>query len=240
MTAASSASSVSMSESQAPSITCGCKNSCQRKCPCRTVNTQCTEQCKCGTRNKPCKNKLAHLPTEERSLLQQQLELESYVDALDQVQLKQLCNRLLCGHGGVGLAKSLLDSGPGESEPRPNDPQASGPSWCVCGKCKEMGNPTENVCCQKVKCITNYEEFFSLCVNHMVLTLGILDNADTRADPIDYSPAKYRKTAYRHYILWHYGYLRRGVRRVIPSCVVWAIRHWYPSPTGVYMGFREY
>ena len=63
-----------------------------------------------------------------------------------------------------------------------------------------MGNPTENVCCQKMKCITNYEEF-SLCVNHMVLTLGILDNADTRADPINYSPAKYCKTAYRHYIL---------------------------------------
>ena len=53
-----------------------------------------------------------------------------------------------------------------------------------------MGNPTENLCCQKRKCITKYEEFFSLCVNHMVLTLGILDSADTRADPVDYSPAK--------------------------------------------------
>ena len=126
------------------------------------------------------------------------------MDALDSVQLKQLCNRLLCGHGGVGLAKSLLVSGPGENEPR-----GSGPSWCVCAKCKEMGNPTEKVCCQKVKCITNYE-FFSLCVNHMVLTLGILDNADTRADPIDYSPVNYRKIAYRHYILWNYGYLGRG------------------------------
>ena len=71
------------------------------------------------------------------------------MDTLDQVQLKQLCNRLLCGHGGVGLAKSLLDNGPGENEPRPNDPHGSGPSWCVCRKCKEMGNPTENVCCQK-------------------------------------------------------------------------------------------
>ena len=36
------------------------------------------------------KNKLAHLPTEEGSLLQQQLELESDVDTLEQVQLKQL------------------------------------------------------------------------------------------------------------------------------------------------------
>ena len=34
MTADSSASSVSVSETQAPLITCGCKNSCQRKCPC--------------------------------------------------------------------------------------------------------------------------------------------------------------------------------------------------------------
>ena len=33
------------------------------------------------------------------------------MDALDPVQLKQLYNRLLCGHGGVGLAKSLLVMG---------------------------------------------------------------------------------------------------------------------------------
>ena len=76
----------------------------------------------------------------------------------------------------------------------------SAPSWCVCGNCREMGNATENICCQKVNCVTHYEEFFALCVNHMV---GILDNADTRADPVDYSPAKYRKIAYRHYILWN-------------------------------------
>ena len=221
-----------------PRTVCGCKNSCQRvgKCPCRTENLQCTELCSCGTKSKPCKNKLVQQPTQEKSLQQQQLELEQYVDSLDQVKLKQLCNRLLCGHGGVGLAKSLLDSGPYYG----SEPHMNGPTWCICGNCKEMGNPTENVCCQKRKCITKYEEFFSLCVNHMVLTLGILDSADTRADPVDYSPAKYRKIAYRHYILWNYGYLGRGVRRVIPSCVVWAIRHWYPSPTGVYMGFREY
>lgn len=33
------------------------------------------------------------------------------------------------------------------------------------GSGKEMGNNTENVCCQKVKCITNYEDFSSLCVS---------------------------------------------------------------------------
>ena len=60
----------------------------------------------------------------------------------------------------------------------------------VCGNSRELGNATENIC------VTHYEEFFALCVNHMVLTLGILDNADTRADPVDYSPAKYRKIAY--------------------------------------------
>ena len=151
---------------------CGCKNSCQRvgKCPCRTEGLQCTELCSCGTKSKPCKSKLVKLPSQEK---QQQVDLEQYVDSLDQVQLKQLCNRLLCDHGRVGFAKSMLDSGLCVSEQ-----QGTGPAWCICGNCKEMGNPTENVCCQKGKCITKYEEFFSLCVNHMFLTLGILDKLE--------------------------------------------------------------
>ena len=81
---------------------------------------------------------------------------------------------------------------------------------------------------------------FSICVDHLVLTVAILNRVDITADPIDYSPSSYRKAAYRQYILWIHGYLGRGNRRVVPSCVVLAIRRWYPSPTGLYMGFREY
>ena len=60
--------------------------------------------------SKPCKSKLVQLPSQEKSLQQQQVT-GAICGLLDQVQLKQLCNRLLCGHGGVGLAKSMLDSG---------------------------------------------------------------------------------------------------------------------------------
>ena len=95
-------------------------------------------------------------------------------------------------------------------------------------------------CCGVTTCVTNYENFFALCIDHMVLTVAILNRADIRADPIDYSPASYCKAAYRQYILWMHGFLGRGNRRVILSCVIWAVRHFYPSVSGTYMGFREY
>uniref|UniRef100_A0A1X7TTA0 P2X purinoreceptor 7 intracellular domain-containing protein n=1 Tax=Amphimedon queenslandica TaxID=400682 RepID=A0A1X7TTA0_AMPQE len=49
----------------------------------------------------------------------------------------------------------------------------------------------------------------------------------------------YRKAAYRQYILWKYKKLGKGNRKVCPSCVVRAIRNWYLSQTGHYMGFRS-
>ena len=53
--------------------------------------------------------------------------------------VKKLCTRLLNGHGGVGLGKSLLTSEDGErGGDNSGDPVGSSPSWCVCGKCREM------------------------------------------------------------------------------------------------------
>ena len=46
-------------------------------------------------------------------------------------------------------------------------------------------------------------------------------------------PASYSKSACR-------GYLGKGNRKVILLGVLWEVVHWYRSPSGVYMGFKEY
>ena len=48
----------------------------------------------------------------------------------------------------------------------------------------------------------------------------------------------YRLAAYRQFIRWTYSRLGRGIHRVIPSCVVAAVRHEFPDPDGAYTGFK--
>ena len=48
-----------------------------------------------------------------------------------------------------------------------------------------------------------------------------------------------RYTGYRNYIYQKYGSTGKGNRKVIPSCVVWAIRDRYPDPNRVYVGFKD-
>ena len=51
----------------------------------------------------------------------------------------------------------------------------------------------------------------------------------------------YRLVAYRIVLEWalRWEHLGPGNRRVIPSCIVTAIRRKYPSPTDSYVGFTE-
>lgn len=128
------------------------------------------------------------------------------------------------------LAVNILGSAPGPQ----NINCDNHISWCICGKCREMGNPVENVCCKSQIYITNHENFLESCVNHIVLTLAIWSRADVRANLVEYSPASYHKAAIPTIYPvepWLFS---------VPSCVVWAIRHWYPFLTGLYMCFKEY
>ena len=47
----------------------------------------------------------------------------------------------------------------------------------------------------------------------------------------------YRHAAYRQFILWMYGRLTAGDRRIISSCVVCKIRDNYPDSNNNYKGY---
>ena len=110
--------------------------------------------------------------------------LQAFVADLSTEQLHHLCTWILCGHGGIDLAQSLLRSGQNEPDPNPN-PNGNTP-WCVCNNCTEMDTAQENVCCGNTRCKTNFEAFFLICVDHLVLTVAILNRVDIRADPIQW------------------------------------------------------
>ena len=98
----------------------------------------------------------------------------------------------------------------------------------------------DNVCCRQRPCITSTEYFDSVVMDNHVLSVAIVNRSEVFADEADYSPASYRKAAYRQWVLWQHGYLGRSNRRVIPSCVVWQVRNKYPAVDGIYLGFKEY
>lgn len=50
----------------------------------------------------------------------------------------------------------------------------------------------------------------------------------------------YRYAAYWKFVWFVRTHLGRGVRKVVPACVVKKIREAYPSPDGTYVGFLEH
>lgn len=130
---------------------------------------------------------------------------------------------------------------PPDRPPTPDRPRQPGkpvPDWCKCGNCRHMPRAIENVCCKKKDCVTLQPRFYKLCLDPDILQLCILNQADIKNDPVDNSTRQFRKAAYRPFILDKYGYLARANRKVVPSCAVWKVRSRYPTPTGVYIGFR--
>lgn len=125
----------------------------------------------------------------------------------------------------------------GDPDPSPSNPLVD---WCRCGLCRPMPQAVENKCCQQSKCITTTSRFTKLCLDTDVLELCIRNTSDIRNDREDNSTRAFRKSAYRQFILARHGYLGKANRRVCPACVVLRIREWYPSVTGVYMGYRDH
>ena len=128
---------------------------------------------------------------------------------------------------------------PGPNPP-PRGPHHPTPSWCRCAHCREMPTDIEKKCCKprrNQRCISLTGEFARLCLDNMVLEIAMRVHEDLVADDPARNNAAYRHQAYRCYIYWQHGRLGQGNRRVIPSCVVWAIRTMWPEPTGIYKGF---
>ncbi len=88
------------------------------------------------------------------------------------------------------------------------------PPWCKCGVCIDMGNDDENKCCGRRVCITSYVMFKKLCLDRDVLKLNIVARCDLRADNMEFSTNAFRKAAYRQMVLWKYGRLGVGNRRI--------------------------
>ena len=127
--------------------------------------------------------------------LQLILHYADLLSGLSDAQVRSLCTRILCGHGGVGLATNNIICSNLQMKVQNKISQITKQllsGVCVCGNCQPMGTLTEDVCCRKTSCVTRYEEFYLLCVNYLVLTVAILGRVDVRADPIDYSPLSYR------------------------------------------------
>ena len=119
---------------------------------------------------------------------------------------------------------------------------------CTCTCCRSMETYQESLCCKddvpediigNNTCITQHEEFAIVCLNTAVLrtTLSMLNNL--RGDRIEYENISYRYAGYRQFTWWIHNRLGQGVRRVIPSCAIWAIRDMYPDTDNNYVPYLE-
>jgi len=94
-------------------------------------------------------------------------------------------------------------------------------------------------------CICGNEDFKVLCLNRAVLETALIlhrRNKDKFKLLKKVANRQYRFAAYYQFSAWsnHYEFLGKGVRVVIPSCVINTIREAYPSQGEDYTGFKEF
>ena len=123
--------------------------------------------------------------------------------------------------------------------------------WCICEKCQPMESEAESLCCldtdevpddyfEGQKCVTSSEGFNTVCLSKIVLKTALSALNDLRGDSINYvNNCAYRYAGYKQFTWWVHNYLGKGVRKVTPSCAVWAIRTKYLSEDGRYIPFME-
>ena len=164
-------------------------------------------------------------------------EIKDFLSSLTEEQRDQLLVEAYGNTGGVQLPQSVLsvttDIPHGDNQEGNNQPR------CICNKCLNMDTSIENKCCRRTTCVTTTEPFETIVLDRDILSVAIVNRSDDFADEPDYSPSSYRKAAYRQWTMWQIGSTGQGNRRVIPSCVVRAVRNRYPAPDGIYLGYKE-
>ncbi|XP_068111877.1 uncharacterized protein [Hyperolius riggenbachi] len=115
-------------------------------------------------------------------------------------------------------------------------------NWCLCGNCIPMSTGEESVCCHEIpnakkqipetgKCITEAEVFQSMVANRINVTIELKMRHLCSLKPPDASCNRnLRNTAYRAFVTWVYGYLKKERSKPIPACVVGAVRKTFPDP----------
>ena len=138
------------------------------------------------------------------------------------------------------------------------------PSGIECQCCKEMEGVSERMAENEIyNCITEHEQFKVACLNKDVLYTVLVMMNTIRGDPLTlplpnryvccfqairvvYSYClyilhrSYRLAVHRQFIYWIRNKLGKGIRKVIPSCVVVAIRHKFPEADNVYTWYKIY
>ncbi|XP_069139074.1 P2X purinoceptor 7-like [Argopecten irradians] len=165
--------------------------------------------------------------------------MEAKVDSLDETQMRGLLKKLV--NKCPSLAFDLFEDKDGGDGGGYHPEGGTSPDWCSCGNCRQMPTLVERVCCnhQPQNCITILPYFDVLVMDDAVLALARLYREDVFALPgdVDLNRAN-RHTAYRQYVLWQFGRLGAGIRKVVPSCAVWKIRDKFPNAFGQYTGFK--
>ena len=148
--------------------------------------------------------------------------IKDYLQNLSQESLQELHSRVTANMKLYKIPKDL--------------PVTSAiPSWCKCGKCREMKSKIEKVCCDEEECTTGTKDFKKWKEIHLDFIMLVVH---TISDPHFHTQEYHRRKSYQQYTYWKHKHLGKGNRKPLPSCVVWYIRNYYPEDDGKYIGFK--
>lgn len=181
----------------------------------------------------------AHIDTTQtirNMLIERKARLKEQVEKIPAERLRDMFVAMIEGH--PALMFSIMEAEKYQPDGHHPPPGPDQPSWCCCGKCRNMPTDIEKLCCGYGNCLSLVPEMQYLILDSMVLQLARVMRRDILVfdDEEDEVKAN-RHAAYRQFIMWRHGRLGAGERRVIPSCCVWAVRDRYPDLFGQYTGF---